>query len=228
MYGLRKIHKDGMHYNFRWPLEVGAVVTAPDWNPEAECGGGLHIFPNAQGNYDLLDGYYWAVVEFDEAELVVIDSEKGKVPSCKIAYISEDTDGLLDFFKEVQFDNNNAYNWARWIGDREHMIQFITEPRWAYYWARDIGDREHMRQFVTEPEWAYKWALYIGDREHMRQFINEPDWAYYWALNIGDREYMIQFITEPKWAYSWALDIGDREHMKQYTGPLSQNFGGNS
>ena len=70
MYGLRKIHKDGMHYGFQWPLEVGAVVSAPDWNPEAECGGGLHLLPNAQGDYSLLYGHYWAVVEFDESHYV--------------------------------------------------------------------------------------------------------------------------------------------------------------
>ena len=55
-YGLRKINKDGIHYDFQWPLEVGAIAVAPDWNPEAECGGGLHLLPNAQGSYHLLDG----------------------------------------------------------------------------------------------------------------------------------------------------------------------------
>ena len=54
MYGLRKINKDGIHHGFQWPLEVGAIVECPDWNPEPECGGGLHMLPEAIGNYDLL------------------------------------------------------------------------------------------------------------------------------------------------------------------------------
>lgn len=141
MYGLRKINKDGIHYDFHWPLEVGAIVTAPDWNPSARCGGGLHVLPNAQGNYGLLDGHYWAVVEFDESELVMIDSEKGKVPSCKIVHLSESTDGLLDYFRDVQFNSISAYCWALDIGDCEHMKQFVTEPEQAYWWARNIGDR---------------------------------------------------------------------------------------
>jgi hypothetical protein len=177
MYGLRKINKDGMHFGFQWPLTVGATATAPYWNPEPECGGGLHVLPNAQGDYILLQGHYWAVVQFDESELVMIDSGKGKVPSCKIVHISETTDGLFDFFKGVQSDSQSAFGWAKMIGDREHMRQFVTEPRWAYYWARKFGDREHMMQFVTDPVWAYMWASDIGDREHMKQFISESEWA---------------------------------------------------
>ena len=26
---------------------------------------------------------------------------------------------------------------------------------WTYRWAKFIGDKDHMRQFVTESEWAY-------------------------------------------------------------------------
>lgn len=162
MYGLRKINKDGMHYDFQWPLEVGAVAIAPDWNPVAECGGGLHVLPNAQGSYDLLVGHYWAVVEFDESELVMIGSDKGKVPSCKIVHLSESTDGLLEFFRDVQFDQESAYKWALNIGDCEHMKQFVTVSQWAYYWALNIGDREHMKQFVTESEWAFLLNESIG------------------------------------------------------------------
>lgn len=163
MYGLRKINITGNHYDFQWPLEVGAVATAPDWNPSPECGGGLHVLPNARGSYWLLDGHYWAVVEFNESDLVMIGSDKGKVPSCKIVYLSESTNGLLNFFRDVKFEPENAYKWALHIGDRKHMKQFVTDPEWAYEWARDIGDREHMRQFITGSYWAYKWACDIGD-----------------------------------------------------------------
>lgn len=55
-YGLCKINKNEFYHGFRWPLENGEVVTAPDWNPNSDCGGGLYTLPNAQGDYDLLFG----------------------------------------------------------------------------------------------------------------------------------------------------------------------------
>jgi hypothetical protein len=33
------------HGGFRWPLTVGAVVEAPDWRDDTNCGGGLHGWP---------------------------------------------------------------------------------------------------------------------------------------------------------------------------------------
>ena len=40
------VGKDGTSYNgFRWPLEIGATVEAPDWDAKAECGHGLHGWP---------------------------------------------------------------------------------------------------------------------------------------------------------------------------------------
>jgi hypothetical protein len=44
----------------------------------------------------------------------------------------------------------------------------------AYYWARDIGDRDIMIDRVTESYWAYEWAKEIGDREIMRGRIIDP------------------------------------------------------
>lgn len=43
---LKCVDSDGISYGgFKWPLEVGATVEAPDWNDRAECGGGLHGWP---------------------------------------------------------------------------------------------------------------------------------------------------------------------------------------
>jgi hypothetical protein len=214
MYGLRKINKDGKHYDFQWPLKVGSIAIAPDWNSKPKCGGGLHLLPNAQGSYGLLNGDYWAVVEFDESKMVMINNEKAKVPECKIVYLSETTDGLLKFFKDVKFNSQSAIGWAYFVGDREYMKQFVTEQKWAYYWACDIGDQEYMKQFVTDSTWAYCWARDIGDREYMKQFVTDSEYAYWWAYYIGDREYMKQFITEQEWKYCWAKYIGDKEYMK--------------
>ena len=38
------------HGGFQWPMEVGAIVTAPDWNPKPVCGGGLHGLLNGGGD----------------------------------------------------------------------------------------------------------------------------------------------------------------------------------
>ena len=145
MRGLRKINKDGIHYEFRWPLEVGAIATAPDWNTEPECGGGLHTLPNAKGDYRLLIGDLWAVVEFDETTMIVIDGQKAKVPSCKIVYLSEDPPKYTDWFDGPP-DSQSAYGWVNKIGDREYMKQFITDPLYAYNRAKNIGDEEHMKK----------------------------------------------------------------------------------
>ena len=43
---LRRIPKDRKaHGGFIYPVGVGAIVTAPDWNTNAGCGGGLHGWP---------------------------------------------------------------------------------------------------------------------------------------------------------------------------------------
>ena len=40
--GNNKLHQ---HVDFRWPLDIGAQVEAPDWTVKNECGGGLHGWP---------------------------------------------------------------------------------------------------------------------------------------------------------------------------------------
>jgi hypothetical protein len=161
MYGLRKISKDGKNgYNdFVWPLTVGAEVEAPDWNPMPKCGGGLHCLPNAKGDWDLLDGYYWAVLKFNKKDMVQIDGEKCKVRKCKIVFLSENPDGLLKFFNASKFNSETAYYWAYDIGDRDIMIDRITESEWAYRWALNIGDKDVMIDRITDPCWAYRWGF---------------------------------------------------------------------
>lgn len=165
MYGLRKINQDGKHYDFKWPLEVGAVAKCPDWNPKPECGGGLHLLPEATGDYLLLDGHYWCVVEFDESQMVRIDGDKAKVPECRIVYLSENTDGLRKFFNFNKFDSETAYKWALKIGDREIMRDKITHNCHAYLWAFYIGDREIMRERIIDPFWINKFDKKFGEEK---------------------------------------------------------------
>ena len=171
MYGLRKIRKNGNNYfnDFVWPLEVGAEVEAPDWNPEPVCGGGLHCLPNGDGNWDLFFsyGHYWAVLEFDEKDMVLIDSEKCKVKKCKIVFISENPEGMLQFFDYENFNSRTAFHWARHIGNQDIMISKIVESEWAYKWAFHIGNRNIMINRITTVEAATDWALFIGDCEKM-------------------------------------------------------------
>lgn len=68
---LRTTDANGRSYGgFQWPFEVGAIVTAPDWNPEPVCGGGLHGLLNGLGNSAHLsfgsDAIWW-IVEADNA-----------------------------------------------------------------------------------------------------------------------------------------------------------------
>ena len=198
MYGLRKISKDGKNqYNdFVWPLEVGAEVEAPDWNPVPKCGGGLHCLPNTKGNWYLLDGEYWAVLKFNRKDKIQIDSNKCKVRKCKIVFLSENPEGMLKFFNSNKFDSKTAYKWALDIGNQDIMIDRITESEWAYKWAYYIGNRDIMIDRITESEWAYYWALFIGNKDIMIDRITEPESAYWWARKIGNKDIMIAKFPE--------------------------------
>jgi hypothetical protein len=215
MYGLRKIRKNGKNdYNaFVWPLKVGAEVVAPDWNPEPECGGGLHCLPNAKGQWGLLSGEYWTVLEFNEKDMVKIDGDKCKVKKCKIVFLSENPKGMLKFFNANKFNSETAFLWAYYIGDRKIMIDRVVSSYYAYEWAADIGNKKIMRDRITNSNEAYKWALHFGDRKIMIDRITNSLDAFLWAKNIGDQEIMINRINNSKDAYYWALYLGDRDVM---------------
>ena len=148
MYGLRKIAKDGTNiYNdFVWPLEVGAEVEAFDWNPKPIYGGGLYCLPNAQGDWTTLNGDDWAVIEFDEKDMVLIGVNKYKVRKCKIVFLSEHPKGkgMDRFFDFEKFDSESAYFWALFIGNQDQLVDRITESEWACYWANFIGNQEQL------------------------------------------------------------------------------------
>jgi hypothetical protein len=64
---LRTCNADGTSKNsFQWNLEIGGITTAPDWEPTAECGNGLHGFLNGEGDGSLAGwsgSMIWMVVE---------------------------------------------------------------------------------------------------------------------------------------------------------------------
>lgn len=81
------------HGGFQWPNEVGAVVTAPDWRDDGECGNGLHGWLFGQGDSGASDSIgrpdaKWLVVEVLSKSLVALGG-KVKFKSCTIRHIGD-------------------------------------------------------------------------------------------------------------------------------------------
>ena len=77
------------HGGFRWPLTVGAKVAAPDWNPRAECGNGLHGWLYGAGDISaatIVKGAVWLVVEVEESTIIMIDG-KCKYPRGVVRFV---------------------------------------------------------------------------------------------------------------------------------------------
>ena len=95
-YFLRTTDKDGKsHGGFQWPLEVGAIVTAPDWNSQPVCGYGLHGLLNGEQNAGLLDwspdALWWVVGVPDDATVVDLGG-KCKFESCTVVAFGDRKD----------------------------------------------------------------------------------------------------------------------------------------
>ena len=78
---LKRIKPNRKGYGeFIYPSGVGTVITAPDWNSEPKCGGGIHGWPWGFGlgegvDYDILNDI-WLVLS-EKPENVVGELEKG-------------------------------------------------------------------------------------------------------------------------------------------------------
>jgi hypothetical protein len=84
-YYLRTTDKDGKAYGgFQWPMEIGAIVTAPDWLPTNDCGNGLHGLLNGLGNPCHLsfetNTVWWIVAAANAIDL----SGKHKFETCRV------------------------------------------------------------------------------------------------------------------------------------------------
>jgi len=82
-----------------WPTEPGAIVTAHDWDPTPQCGGGLHGALNGGGDGSLFcwdDDAIWIVAEIIGDDIVDLGG-KVKVQQCRIiiAGTREDATGYL-------------------------------------------------------------------------------------------------------------------------------------
>lgn len=175
----------------------------------------IEVLQDAQGGYSTIYGKYWVVIEYD-----TFDSKKMndfmntvRVKRAKVIHVTEDSSTLFEFFKDVEFDDRSAFQWAVHIGDREHMRKFIKTPEWAFFWATQFPEqRDLMRDKIVNSEYAYKWVRDFGiEHDLMRQKVNESEWAYRWAVDIGDKEIMKQFVTDERWAFEWAQIFQDRD-----------------
>ncbi len=217
MYGLRKISKNNKNEffdeidefnDYDWPLEAGKRINKIPPNR-----GDLYCILNARGNWNLLSGEYWAVLEFESEDILRSDYWKCKIERCKIVFLSEDPEGMLQFFDHEKFDSQTAYDWALNIGNKDIMIDKIVTSREAYCWARNIGNKDIMIDKIIDSFWAYCWAKDIGDQDIMIDKITDSKMAFYWAKFHGNKDVMIDRITESQWAYEWAKDIGNEDIM---------------
>jgi hypothetical protein len=210
---LRKCKKDGSSRNGFVYGQAGDTVTAPNWDPKPECGNGLHGLKQGNGDWDLLHGVDWLVIEANDEDTVDIDNEKCKFRTGKILYRG-DVEGLHQYASVMATNSRSAFCWARDIGDHEIMKERVIESEWAFNWAINFGDHEIMRDRVTESKWAYYWAIYSGDKEIMRDRVTDSEYAYWWAFEIGDREIMIDRVNKSSSAFAWACNVGDRDIMR--------------
>jgi hypothetical protein len=83
---LRTCNADMRSYNgFQWPRS--GPITAPDWNPKEECGGGLHGFLRGEGEGDLADWRSEAVWVVAEVETFVDLGGKVKFPTAEVIFV---------------------------------------------------------------------------------------------------------------------------------------------
>ena len=92
---LKTVKADGTaRGGFQWPLDEGAEVTAPDWDPTPVCGGGLHGLLNGAGSGGLIDwstDAVWIVAEIPDGETVVDLDGKVKVRRCIVRHVGDKT-----------------------------------------------------------------------------------------------------------------------------------------
>jgi hypothetical protein len=87
---LRTTDKYGRSFGgFQWPPEVGATVAAPDWEPTAKCGNGLHGLLEGLGDSSHLsthpDAIWWIV----SAENAIDLDGKYKFQSCTVVQFGD-------------------------------------------------------------------------------------------------------------------------------------------
>ena len=86
--------------NFVWPLTVGAVVEAPDWQDTDDCGHGLHGLPWAQGgNYCDNSAPVWLVLRVSTVKGNYQHGTGNMIDKCKFRACT--IEGVFDNSKDA-------------------------------------------------------------------------------------------------------------------------------
>lgn len=88
-YFFRFCEKDGKSFGgFKWPLEVGAIIEAPDADPAPVCGYGLHGFSIDSGNLGLVYRKGITLVfSCDEKDVIPLDGKVKVIGPCRIEWV---------------------------------------------------------------------------------------------------------------------------------------------
>ena len=200
---LRMCKSDGSSSNGFFYGKTGDRVTCPDWRSQPVCGYGLHGLKEGNGDWLLLDGEDWLIIDADD-QIVDIDECKCKFNTGIILFRGTQKQlANSEFPSKLNLNSKSAYQWAQSIGNKDIMIDKITDSESAYYWALNIGDKDVMINKITNPKYAYYWAYYIGNHDVMINKINSDEYAYYWARFIGNRDIMKLKLKNNFWIKMW-------------------------
>ena len=95
VYLVRTCQADGTsHGGFKWPLEIGAEVTAPDWdaNPKRSCGGGFHGLAWGEGKWSYLSNDVndvWMVVSAAVEDVLPEIDGKNRFRACRVEWVGK-------------------------------------------------------------------------------------------------------------------------------------------
>ena len=134
---LRKCWKDGSSSNNFYYGKVGERVTCPDWSSQSICGNGLHGLKEGNGDWELLVGDDWLVIEADD-QIVDIDNDKSKFNTGIILFRGTREQLARSEYKfKFKLNEKSAYEWAKYIGNRKEMLKKINRckyeiPKYSY------------------------------------------------------------------------------------------------
>ncbi|CAG9262143.1 DUF7666 domain-containing protein [Paraburkholderia caribensis] len=117
-------------YGFVWP-GVGEVAEASDWNPNPECGSGLHGWLYGHGDctfrygkaecFKLIAGAKWIVVEVESDQVVDLGG-KCKFPRGRVRFVGEMKDAANYLFENEARARDDAVIGAHLrVGDHRHV-----------------------------------------------------------------------------------------------------------